>query len=290
MGFPSENCLLPKAQKREIECPVCQDVLEKAKFVTACGHKFCESCLDDLQRAGNHTCPVCRKQLSPNIPDTQVRNFIAELKFKCSRTDGCTYRLGDGELDHKCIEPVSATISPEGPAGNTIQPNWSEIFERFDERTAEISQLNATLNKQRNYHTIQDRNISRNHYNRLKDQINVLQDRVEDLNQRLLPETSPEPPPEPCFKVCWRNNWACCLTVFLLLTVLTGATIILITQNHNKVPLPTTTTVSTTTTITTTTPTTSTFTTTTSTTTDGGQQNKFSILLCILIFGLFHLA
>ena len=57
MGYPSENCLLPEAQRREIECPVCQDVLEKAKFISACGHKFCESCLDDLQRAGNHTCP-----------------------------------------------------------------------------------------------------------------------------------------------------------------------------------------------------------------------------------------
>ena len=98
----------------------------------------------------------------------------------------------------------------------------------------------------------------------------------------------PEPAPEPCFKVCWRNNWACCLTVFMLLAVLTGATVLIFTQNHKNVPLSTTTTVSTTT-ITTTTSTTSTCTTFTSTTTDGGQQKQFSLLLCVLIFGLFHL-
>jgi len=45
--------------KKNIECPVCFDVMEAKdiKF-TNCGHKFCEACLSRLEK-----CALCRKTI-----------------------------------------------------------------------------------------------------------------------------------------------------------------------------------------------------------------------------------
>ena len=48
-----------KELKKEIECPICYDILEpeKIKF-SSCGHKYCETCLSKINE-----CAICRKKI-----------------------------------------------------------------------------------------------------------------------------------------------------------------------------------------------------------------------------------
>ncbi|KAM9849451.1 E3 ubiquitin-protein ligase RNF4 [Aulostomus maculatus] len=53
-----------------ISCPVCMDsyteIVDSGRLVvsTKCGHVFCSQCLRDALRR-SHTCPTCRKRLTP---------------------------------------------------------------------------------------------------------------------------------------------------------------------------------------------------------------------------------
>lgn len=53
-----------------ISCPVCLDsyseIVESGRLVvsTKCGHVFCSQCLRDALKS-SHTCPTCRKRLTP---------------------------------------------------------------------------------------------------------------------------------------------------------------------------------------------------------------------------------
>lgn len=53
-----------------ISCPVCLDsyseIVETGRLVvsTKCGHVFCSQCLRDALKS-SHTCPTCRKRLTP---------------------------------------------------------------------------------------------------------------------------------------------------------------------------------------------------------------------------------
>ena len=48
-----------KELKKEIECPICYDILESKdiKF-SSCGHKYCETCLSKINE-----CAICRRKI-----------------------------------------------------------------------------------------------------------------------------------------------------------------------------------------------------------------------------------
>lgn len=49
-----------KALKKEVECPICLDVIQLDKLeITGCGHKFCIDCIKKIT-----TCSICRKPLT----------------------------------------------------------------------------------------------------------------------------------------------------------------------------------------------------------------------------------
>ena len=56
MGYDIDLCTLPEHQKEELKCPLCLDILENPKFITSCGHTYCERCLDRLILERN-VCP-----------------------------------------------------------------------------------------------------------------------------------------------------------------------------------------------------------------------------------------
>ena len=56
MGYDIDLCTLPQNQKEELKCPLCLDILENPKFITSCGHTYCERCLDALILERN-VCP-----------------------------------------------------------------------------------------------------------------------------------------------------------------------------------------------------------------------------------------
>ena len=55
------------AKKEECSCPICMEPIgDNNKFVTACGHTFCGTCiLTNFQR--NTSCPLCRGEIAPNV-------------------------------------------------------------------------------------------------------------------------------------------------------------------------------------------------------------------------------
>ena len=59
MGYDIDLCTLPENQKEELKCPLCLDILENPKFITSCGHTYCERCLDRLILERN-VCPGMR--------------------------------------------------------------------------------------------------------------------------------------------------------------------------------------------------------------------------------------
>jgi len=49
-----------KELKKDIECPICLDVIGHGKLkITGCGHKFCEECFNNID-----TCAICRKKIN----------------------------------------------------------------------------------------------------------------------------------------------------------------------------------------------------------------------------------
>lgn len=50
------------ALRREAQCPVCMEVLTQARFVKACNHQFCATCIGQAVRA-NKVCPMCRTRV-----------------------------------------------------------------------------------------------------------------------------------------------------------------------------------------------------------------------------------
>lgn len=49
--------------KKEIECPICYDIIQKGELkITNCGHKYCNNCFDKLVETSNK-CALCKKQL-----------------------------------------------------------------------------------------------------------------------------------------------------------------------------------------------------------------------------------
>ncbi|KAK5896438.1 hypothetical protein CesoFtcFv8_009601 [Champsocephalus esox] len=75
---PPNAAVMPFQQKTSssrsdpgmISCPVCLDmyseIVDSGRLVvsTKCGHVFCSQCLRDSLKS-SHTCPTCRKKLTP---------------------------------------------------------------------------------------------------------------------------------------------------------------------------------------------------------------------------------
>jgi hypothetical protein len=45
--------------KKEIECPICMEIIENSTLkITNCGHKYCNACYDRIEE-----CSICRKKI-----------------------------------------------------------------------------------------------------------------------------------------------------------------------------------------------------------------------------------
>ncbi len=50
--------------KKEIDCPICLEVIPPDQVdMTACGHKFCKSCLGELKKTPAPKCAICRNKI-----------------------------------------------------------------------------------------------------------------------------------------------------------------------------------------------------------------------------------
>ena len=66
-------------KEESCDCPICMEPIgDKNKFVTACGHTFCGTCiLTNAQR--NTKCPMCRQQIAPNVKIKSARAKFNEV-------------------------------------------------------------------------------------------------------------------------------------------------------------------------------------------------------------------
>ena len=52
--------------KKEIECPICMDIIQKNDLqLSNCGHKYCKTCFDKILTDSNK-CAICKKKLKWN--------------------------------------------------------------------------------------------------------------------------------------------------------------------------------------------------------------------------------
>jgi len=76
MGISKEEFTANEAILKELECPICLDILENAVFSTKCFHRFCEACIN-----GIHECPYCKVNIATTIvEDRNSRNLIQILR------------------------------------------------------------------------------------------------------------------------------------------------------------------------------------------------------------------
>tara|TARA_X000000950_G_scaffold95154_1_gene119916 strand:+ start:8442 stop:8999 length:558 start_codon:yes stop_codon:yes gene_type:complete len=69
----------PTKKEESCDCPICMEPIgDNNKFVTACGHTFCGTCiLTNAQR--NTKCPMCRQQIAPNVEIKSARTKFREI-------------------------------------------------------------------------------------------------------------------------------------------------------------------------------------------------------------------
>jgi len=66
--FLSLGIILPNGIHKEsiperelLECPICLDIIQRECLVTKCGHKYCDTCINQwLNIMKNSNCPYCR--------------------------------------------------------------------------------------------------------------------------------------------------------------------------------------------------------------------------------------
>ena len=63
-------------------CLICQMVIREAHLITACGHHFCRSCLDQWLE-DNEVCPICREEDTTHVPNMNMDREINGLEIHC---------------------------------------------------------------------------------------------------------------------------------------------------------------------------------------------------------------
>ncbi len=89
---------------RRLLCGICYQVLKEPRLCKDGEHCFCLSCISQHLNE-SHTCPVCRKNLTPETlvhPQRYLKENLGELQIKCDYIErGCPDHIQLGNLqDH----------------------------------------------------------------------------------------------------------------------------------------------------------------------------------------------
>ena len=102
----------------EYECPICHLAFRDPVQIEECGHRFCQSCLNELKRRqkGTLTCPLDRQQVDADkiFYDKAARRAVLNLAIKCDNASNkCDWT---GELsnleDHLKSCPYEDIVCP----------------------------------------------------------------------------------------------------------------------------------------------------------------------------------
>ena len=105
-----------KLKKVSCDCPICMEPIgDKNKFVTACGHTFCGTCiLTNYQR--NTSCPLCRGEIAPNVNFEPAKTKFKRLLAPRELMDLIHDRLGKTLIG---IEDTLLKVAEQESAGET---------------------------------------------------------------------------------------------------------------------------------------------------------------------------
>ena len=99
-------------QLLQTKCPICLLVPRKPHMVTCCCHKFCESCIrqvnDGRGRVRRRPCPLCAAVTYSIVHEKDLERKLNSLKVHCSRQkDGCDWSGELGQLEEHLNETPS---------------------------------------------------------------------------------------------------------------------------------------------------------------------------------------
>ena len=91
------DCDFVDAVPDHLFCSICLLPPRKPHLVNCCGAKYCESCINVIEAAGN-PCPLCKQKFQSMI-DKSFERIVLDLKIRCSRkSNGCNWT---GELRYQ---------------------------------------------------------------------------------------------------------------------------------------------------------------------------------------------
>ena len=105
------NFVEPPPVALQTECRVCLQILHEPHFVSCCGNRFCQSCINPI-KVGGKSCPLCNAATFELMHDKQLERTLKDLKVHCIHADsGCKWSGELGLLSkHLNVYPESEAL------------------------------------------------------------------------------------------------------------------------------------------------------------------------------------
>ena len=87
--------------KERLLCPICTDVFKNPYNVRQCGHKFCQTCIEDFNRLYKKECPSCRTNIGSRRSlrrDTVLTELLGKLITDTDKFNAIEERRRESQL------------------------------------------------------------------------------------------------------------------------------------------------------------------------------------------------
>ncbi|XP_078741860.1 TNF receptor-associated factor 4, partial [Lampetra fluviatilis] len=92
--MPGFSYKLAERPRRRVVCPLCHKPMREPVQISACGHRYCDSCLQRYLSEGIFKCPEDRLPLeyATIFPDPELESEVLSLTARCEHGDsGCRW-------------------------------------------------------------------------------------------------------------------------------------------------------------------------------------------------------
>ena len=162
MNIPQKN----NSFSRELECPVCLDILDNPRILSSCGHTLCKECILIISKENNNnkivTCPLCSIKTEYNEIDNLKTNYsliniIEKMNQKISKS--CPDRI----YIHKVKSKKRCQSMPDLMSIDVVTPHFAKPVENkiIDNYLSNEISTENSKNKGENFFSILLSNIMR---------------------------------------------------------------------------------------------------------------------------------
>uniref|UniRef100_A0A8D2LS50 TNF receptor associated factor 4 n=1 Tax=Varanus komodoensis TaxID=61221 RepID=A0A8D2LS50_VARKO len=92
--MPGFACKFLEKPKRRLLCPLCAKAMREPVRVSTCGHRFCDTCLQEFLSEGVFKCPEDQLPLdyAKIYPDPELEAQVLSLTIRCIHSEeGCRW-------------------------------------------------------------------------------------------------------------------------------------------------------------------------------------------------------